>query len=122
MESKPLVLAIKNWVKSRKLNNTHRGDLNSFGFTLMIIHYFQTLSPPILPILEIDEEKYCQYNDKYEPEWVSSDKFVNFGKKINKILVNCILDFFIFIINSLILRFMQFLLQIIIVMIKSMDF
>ena len=78
---KPLVLAIKNWVKSRKLNNTHRGDLNSFGFTLMIIHYFQTLSPPILPILEIDEEKYCQNNDKYEPEWVSSDKFVNFGKK-----------------------------------------
>lgn len=83
---KPLVLSIKHWVKSRKLSNTHRGDLNSFGFTLMIIHYLQSLSPPILPVLDIGSNQ----------EWVKPEKFVDFGVENTKHIGQLFSGFFIY--------------------------
>ena len=82
---KPLVLSIKHWVKSRKLTNTHRGDLNSFGFTLMIIHYLQSLSPPILPILDISIN-----------EWIKPEKFVDFGIENTKHIGELFSGFFMY--------------------------
>eukprot|EP01083_Nonionella_stella_P069596 185614_1 len=88
---KPLVLSIKHWVKSRKLNNTHRGDLNSFGFTLMIIHYLQSLHPPILPVLGVKSR---------EPDWVQPDKFVGFGTKNSKNIGELFSGFFTYFDNK----------------------
>lgn len=92
---KPLVLAIKHWVKSRKLNNTHRGDLNSFGVTLMIIHYLQTLSPPILPILEINQGKMKNVKG-WMPDWIAAEKFVEFGRSNQQNIGQLFGSFFIY--------------------------
>ena len=46
----------------------------------MIIHYLQSLNPPILPILEVDVQKLKSDKD-WSPDWVQPDKFVSFGAK-----------------------------------------
>ena len=48
---RPLLLFVKFWARQRNVNNALEGTLNSFGFCLMVIHYLQACSPPVLPVL-----------------------------------------------------------------------
>jgi DNA polymerase sigma len=51
---RPLLLAVKHWAKQRGINESTKGTLNSFGYCLMVIQYLQIVSPPVLPILDIN--------------------------------------------------------------------
>lgn len=45
-------ILVKYWAKRRDLNDTYHGTLSSYGYTLLVIHYLQTLDPPVLPCLQ----------------------------------------------------------------------
>ncbi|OQR99483.1 hypothetical protein ACHHYP_06019 [Achlya hypogyna] len=47
-----LAYFIKAWVKAREMNNAAQGTLSSYGYLLMLIHYLQRTSPPVLPVLQ----------------------------------------------------------------------
>lgn len=51
---RPLLLAVKHWAKQRGINESTKGTLNSFGYCLMLIQYLQIVSPPVLPVLDIN--------------------------------------------------------------------
>ncbi len=46
-----LVLIVKAWAKARDINSAAHGTLNSFGLSLLVVHYLQNVEPPILPRL-----------------------------------------------------------------------
>jgi DNA polymerase sigma len=48
----PLGIVIKSWAKARGINDRSRGTLSSFSLLLMLIHFLQRRSPPILPSLQ----------------------------------------------------------------------
>ena len=50
---RPLAYLIKRWAKRRRLNNAAESTLSSYGYLLMMIHYLQSLKPPILPVLSL---------------------------------------------------------------------
>ena len=97
---RPLVLAIKNWVKKQQLNDTHRGDVNSFGYTLMIIQYLQMQQPnPILPCLKVDFVNDAQNGNVINIDsldWINCQSFVNFGCKNESTLGQLFKGFFTF--------------------------
>lgn len=43
---------VKRWAKRRDLNDAYHGTLSSYAYTLLVIHYLQTLPTPILPCLQ----------------------------------------------------------------------
>lgn len=43
---------VKLWAKRRDLNDAYHGTLSSYAYTLLVIHYLQTLQPPVLPCLQ----------------------------------------------------------------------
>ena len=43
---------IKKWAKNRHINSPLDGTLSSYGYVLLIIYFFQTRNPPILPNLQ----------------------------------------------------------------------
>ena len=47
-----LGFTIKHWAKARGINDRSRGTLSSFSLLLMLIHFLQRRSPPILPSLQ----------------------------------------------------------------------
>jgi len=49
---RPLCFAIKSWAKRRSINDPYRGSPSSYAYVLLIIHYLQTCSPPVLPNLQ----------------------------------------------------------------------
>ncbi|NXH52764.1 GLD2 polymerase, partial [Rhabdornis inornatus] len=49
---RPLVLVVKKWASFHEINDASRGTLNSYSLVLMVLHYLQTLSEPILPSLQ----------------------------------------------------------------------
>jgi len=48
---RPLVLAVKIWAKSHGINEARNQTLSSYSLTLMMIHYLQRTTPPVLPCL-----------------------------------------------------------------------
>lgn len=48
----PLGIAIKHWAKARGINDRSRGTLSSFSLLLMLVHFLQHRTPPILPSLQ----------------------------------------------------------------------
>lgn len=46
-----MVLLIKEWAKSQRINDPKNGTLNSHSLCLLVIFHFQTCEPPILPPL-----------------------------------------------------------------------
>lgn len=48
----PLGMAIKHWAKARGINDRSRGTLSSFSLLLMLVHFLQHRTPPILPSLQ----------------------------------------------------------------------
>lgn len=54
-EFRPLVLAVKRWAKRRGLVDPIGRRLNSFTWTLMVVHYLQRIYlAPVLPVPEIE--------------------------------------------------------------------
>ncbi|UKJ99995.2 hypothetical protein MACK_000061 [Theileria orientalis] len=47
-----MILLLKMWAKSKSINDRSRGTLSSFAISLMVIHFLQNCSPPILPSLQ----------------------------------------------------------------------
>ncbi|BAM42470.1 uncharacterized protein TOT_040000837 [Theileria orientalis strain Shintoku] len=47
-----LILLLKMWAKSKGINDRSRGTLSSFAISLMVIHFLQNCSPPLLPSLQ----------------------------------------------------------------------
>lgn len=45
-------ILVKLWAKRRDLNDAYNGTLSSYAYTLLVIHYLQTLQPPVLPCLQ----------------------------------------------------------------------
>ncbi|KAL7083287.1 hypothetical protein ACP275_14G151800 [Erythranthe tilingii] len=69
-----LVLIVKYWAKSRKINEAYRGTLSSYSYVLMCIHFLQQRWPAILPCLQRMGTTYsttaenieCSYFDRVE--------------------------------------------------------
>ena len=47
-----LGMVIKHWANARGINDRSRGTLSSFSLLLMLIHFLQRRTPPILPSLQ----------------------------------------------------------------------
>mmetsp|Transcript_16883 Transcript_16883/g.33597 ORF Transcript_16883/g.33597 Transcript_16883/m.33597 type:complete len:1369 (+) Transcript_16883:220-4326(+) len=57
---------VKKWAKARNINNPSDGTLSSYGYILMIIHFLQRRSSPVIPNLQrlkSDGKPVCK-NDK----------------------------------------------------------
>jgi DNA polymerase sigma len=90
---------IKHWAKQRKINNPYQGTLSSYCYSLMVINYLQTRSPPILPCLQslgrgsVEDKKIMLQNfDTYYYEDVS--RLVGFGAPNKESLTALLLGFF----------------------------
>lgn len=60
-----LGMAVKHWAKARAILGARDGMPNSFAYTLMVIHFLQVTSPPILPCLS-PEDPECHTLDSGE--------------------------------------------------------
>lgn len=90
---------IKYWAKRRMINEPYSGTLSSYAYILMVIHFLQTRSPPILPCLQqlaFNEEKIlvidgfnCYYYDRI-------DNLLNFGKNNKQSIGELLTAFFRF--------------------------
>lgn len=50
---RPMVLFVKSWAKTRKINSSYSGTLNSYGWVLMVLHYLVNVAqPPVCPNLQ----------------------------------------------------------------------
>lgn len=49
-----LMMFVKLWARSRRINDSHSGTLNSYGFMLLLIYYLQNkVTPALLPNLQM---------------------------------------------------------------------
>merc|ERR1712183_437096 len=58
----PLVMVVKEWARSRGINDAGKGTLSSYALTLMCIHYLQCV-PKILPSLQKDHPEHFNISD-----------------------------------------------------------
>ena len=50
---RPMIVFVKAWAKSRKINSPYHGTLPSYGYVLMALHYLINIAdPPIAPNLQ----------------------------------------------------------------------
>uniref|UniRef100_A0A8C4X6B2 polynucleotide adenylyltransferase n=1 Tax=Erpetoichthys calabaricus TaxID=27687 RepID=A0A8C4X6B2_ERPCA len=49
---RPIILVVKKWARHRGINDASRGTLSSYSLVLMVLHYLQTLSKPVIPSLQ----------------------------------------------------------------------
>ncbi|KAF1921162.1 hypothetical protein BDU57DRAFT_439623 [Ampelomyces quisqualis] len=48
-----IVLFVKSWAKTRKINSSYSGTLSSYGWVLMVLHYLVNIAqPPVCPNLQ----------------------------------------------------------------------
>ncbi|KAK3353490.1 hypothetical protein B0T25DRAFT_212988 [Lasiosphaeria hispida] len=51
---RPLVLFVKHWAKTRRINSPYRGTLSSYGYVLMMLHYLVNIAQPfVCPNLQL---------------------------------------------------------------------
>lgn len=48
----PLMLFIKFWARYQNINDAHKRTISSYSLALMLLHYLQVCSPPVLPCLQ----------------------------------------------------------------------
>lgn len=58
---RPMILVVKKWARHHQINDASKGTLSSYTLVLMVLHYLQTLSQPVLPCLQRD------YPDCFNP-------------------------------------------------------
>ena len=50
----PMIVVVKAWAKSRKINSSYHGTLSSYGYVLMALHYLMNVAQlPIIPNLQV---------------------------------------------------------------------
>ncbi|KAJ7993886.1 hypothetical protein DPEC_G00259350 [Dallia pectoralis] len=49
---RPIILVIKRWARHHGINDASKGTLSSYTLVLMVLHYLQTLSEPVIPSLQ----------------------------------------------------------------------
>ena len=50
----PMIVVVKAWAKSRKINSSYHGTLSSYGYVLMALHYLMNIAQPqIIPNLQL---------------------------------------------------------------------
>ncbi|ORM40358.1 Terminal uridylyltransferase 7 [Babesia sp. Xinjiang] len=76
-----LVLALKLWARSRDLNDRSKGTLGSFALSIMVIHFLQRCTPPILVSLQD-----LAISDNEPPKYVSGIdvRFTTDMRRINE--------------------------------------
>mmetsp|Transcript_25725 Transcript_25725/g.65397 ORF Transcript_25725/g.65397 Transcript_25725/m.65397 type:complete len:474 (-) Transcript_25725:539-1960(-) len=50
--ARALAFIIKHWAKRRQINDPYHGSPSSYAWVLLVIHFLQTTSPPVLPVLQ----------------------------------------------------------------------
>jgi len=95
---KQLVVLVKHWAKSRRVNTAFAQTLSSYGYALMCIHLLQTCEPAILPCLQSKQYEFtvdkvvegwtCRFNDR------GADYFRGFGLMNKKGVAELLYDFF----------------------------
>ena len=50
--ARQLAFIIKHWAKRRSINDPYHGSPSSYAWVLCVIHFLQTTTPPILPVLQ----------------------------------------------------------------------
>ena len=48
----PLGVCLKKWAKSHGVNDASQGTVSSYAWIVMLIHYLQRTTPPVLPNLQ----------------------------------------------------------------------
>lgn len=91
---RPLVLAIKYWSKRRYAGDASRGTLNSFGHSLLIVHFFQACEPPVLPIVKLVEESNGIEDEKSRSLVWDSSLFENFERHNTSSLGELLFQYF----------------------------
>ncbi|KAM9359857.1 poly(A) RNA polymerase GLD2 [Symphorus nematophorus] len=51
---RPMILVVKKWARHNQINDASKGTLSSYTLVLMVLHYLQTLTEPVLPSLQRD--------------------------------------------------------------------
>lgn len=51
-----LVLFVKRWAKDCGINSSKNGTLTSYALSLMLAHFLQQCSPPVLPPWNLDQD------------------------------------------------------------------
>lgn len=50
--AKALGVVVKEWAKCCEIGDASRGSLSSYSFIVMLIHFLQRTTPPVLPFLQ----------------------------------------------------------------------
>lgn len=60
----PIVLFVKSWAKTRKINSSYSGTLSSYGWVLMVLHYLVNVAqPPVCPNLQLSVPQPASVSD-----------------------------------------------------------
>lgn len=60
----PMIVVVKAWAKSRKINSSYHGTLSSYGYVLMALHYLMNVAQPqIIPNLQLVPQASVPEND-----------------------------------------------------------
>ncbi len=65
---------IKHWAQCRSINDRSRGTLSSFSLLLMLVHYLQRRTPPLLPSLQdmaLEDNDPLTYCNGFDVRFVS---------------------------------------------------
>ncbi|KAF2135387.1 uncharacterized protein K452DRAFT_293256 [Aplosporella prunicola CBS 121167] len=63
-----MVIFVKAWAKTRKVNSSYNGTLSSYGYSLMVLHYLMRIpADPVIRDLQLDNTQ--QINGR-RPTWI----------------------------------------------------
>jgi len=79
---RPLVLLIKSWAKNYGVCGAHLGNLSSYAWTIMVIHYLQLLK--MLPALQtlakqsviIVDQDYWGHERKFDVSFLTAEEYL----------------------------------------------
>ena len=84
---RPMIIVIKAWTKSRKINSSYHGTLSSYGYVLMALHYLMNIvQPPVIPNLQLVPQASAPasdyglngYNVRF---WQSEEEIMEAGRR-----------------------------------------
>lgn len=93
-----LVFVVKRWAKQRGINDCYMRTLSSYAYVLLVIHFLQIQSPPVLPCLqEMGKELPSRIVQGYECKYAGNvEELVGFGNANKKPVGQLLIEFFKF--------------------------
>eukprot|EP00743_Colponemidia_sp_Colp-15_P010421 GILK01011476.1.p1 GENE.GILK01011476.1~~GILK01011476.1.p1 ORF type:complete len:780 (+),score=142.43 GILK01011476.1:320-2341(+) len=94
----PLGLIVKTWASRRGISDSSKGTFSSYAYILMVIHFLQTRTPPVLPCLQTNLEGVAKVTLEGWDATFQSDLslFENFGQSNKQSTAALLLEFFDF--------------------------